>query len=320
MKRNKIGTLRLRIKNKICRIFDYINNEIKYFFLDCGFVRLVKRKKKLIGFYGECHMYIYGAALLKCRDLKKKYVLLGGKEIEYLARWYGKQINKKSAWNHLDILIYNTGVPERLGAPTLKDIMDWLPDNCQKIEVTNAAFKGYMPQHTERVFKNNGFFIWGDKNLNTIIDTGDTENSHVDNYTVDYINGYFDKAIKHMKLYERKCTVQIADYIEKYGRDRVLYYSVTHPETEIMLEITRRILECLGIKHNLNDSFLNNSQFDLHSHGEVVYPSVFKALGIKGNPFERIIQPGNYKDLQYTFEQYICEYVKMGKEATTGNK
>ena len=317
-----MGDLFVRCRNKLNRIADYISNQRKYFLLNLGLAGLVKHRKKLIGFYGECHIYVYGSALSKCAGLKKKYVIIGAKEIEYLARWHHKQINKESAWKYLDVLIYNPGVPERTGAPTLQKVLEWIPENCQKIEVTNAAFKGYMPQHTERVFKNNGYFIWGDKNLNKLIsDEKSIEETNLRNiYTEQYVNDYFDKSIRHMKMYEKDCTVKIADYIEKHGKNRVLYYSVTHPETEIMAELTHRILEVVGISAKISDAAASDPQFNLHSHGEVIYPCVFTGLGIAGDPDKRLIQPGNYKELQYSFDEYAKEYLRMAKEAAAAER
>ena len=311
-----MGVFFVRCWNKLRRISDYISNEIRYFLLKKGLSRIVKGKKQLIGFYGECHIYIYGKVLSECSQLKKRYVLIGAKEIEYLARWHSKEINSESAWKNLDVLIYNPGVPERNGAPSLQKVLGWIPDDCKRIEVTNAAFKGYMPQHTERVFRNNGFFIWGDKNLNKIIsENGMIEQADLHNiYSVQYVNDYFEKSIRHMKTYEKDCTVKIADYIEECGKRRVLYYSVTHPETEVMIELARRILRLLGIDAEIREDAASGTQFDLHSHGEVVYPCVFKGLGIEEDPGKRLIQPGNYKELQYTFDEYVKEYIRMAKE------
>lgn len=305
-----------RAVGKAGRVLDFLSNEIKYAMLNAGLVGFLKGRKKLIGFYGECHIYIYGAALSRCSALTKDYVLLGAKEIEYLAKWHSKRINQASAWNHLDVLIYNPGVPDREGAPSLNQVLTWLPEGCRRISVTNAAFKGYMPQHTDRVFRNEGCFIWGDKNLNALLKEGKTDGS-VDNiYTQQYVNEFFDKSVRLMKMYERDCTIRIADYIESHGRERVLYYSVTHPETEIMEELTRRILKELGVDQNVRSKDMSNAQFDLHSHGELVYPCVYTGLGIKEDPYARRIQPGNYKDKVYTFKEYLSEYLRLGKEST----
>ncbi len=314
-----------RVKGKSIRIIDYIYDALLYWCLGAtsGFwgkciLRFFKRNRKIVGFYGECHIYIYGGVLRSIREVKKSYVLLGTKEIEYLARWHASSIIRKSSWDKLDVLIYNSRVPNREGAPSLNQVLEWVPKTCKKIEVTNAAFKGYMPQHTERVFKNTGFFIWGDKNLNKLVKEGKSiDDIQLDNlYSSQYVNDYFDKAVKHLKIYERETTVKIADYIEKYGRERVLYYSVTHPETEIMLELVRRILKELGIDTGNTECVIPNDQFDLHSHGEVVYPCVYSGLGIIENPMSRIIQPGNYKEIQYTFKEYVDEYIKMAEEAS----
>lgn len=320
-----------RVKSKLSRIRDYIYDNLIYYGLNDErkasvlhriVLKSLVRGRKIIGFYGECHIYVYGGYLSQIELVKQKYCLLGKKEIEYLARWHTKEIAKKSAWDKLDVLIYNPGVPNRNGAPSLEQVLEWIPDKCKKIEVTNAAFKGYMPQHTEHVFKNNGYFVWGDKYLNKLLDNEIvTENNYAELSREDYIsedkvNEHFDKSIKWMKMYERQCTIKIADYIEKNGKDRILYYSVTHPETELMIEITRRILKEIGVDSEDLTSKLSyaGELFDLHSHGESVYPCVIKGLGIQ-NSTDRRVQYGNYKEIRLDFKEYIREYIRLGKEA-----
>lgn len=318
-----------KIESKLLRIGDFIKDKCIYYGLEATsfpnsiigicVLNMIKRKRKLIGFYGECHIYVYGEILNSISLLKKNYCIVGAKEIEYLARWHHKEINRKEAWDRLDVLIYNPGVPNRKDAPTLEQVLKWVPKTCKKIEVTNAVFMGYMPQHTERVFENNGYFAWGDRYLNKLLES--------DNITVemlksleggefiskDRVNKFFEKSLKHMKMYEQKCTIKIADYIEKYGQKRVLYYSVTHPEMEIMREISRRILIELGIDKEdcMRKIYRTNVMFDLHSHGEAVYPSVIKGLGIEMKE-DRVVQYGNYKEISYSFHDYIKEYIKMG--------
>ena len=298
-----------RIKSKLSRIGDFIHDRLIYFglrsegFMQKVLLQVMLHGRKLVGFYGECHMYVYGGYLANIESVKKRYCLLGTKEIEYLVHWHGKEILQKSSWAKLDVLIYNP-----------------IPEQCKKIEVTNAAFKGYMPQHTERIYKNGGFFVWGDKYLNELLEKDDiSEDDYevlesVDYLSADEVNAYFEKSIKRMKMYERQCTVKIADYIECNGKDRILYYSVTHPETEVMIELTNRILAELGIEGaDISTKIdVSDGMYDLHSHGEAVYPFVLNGLGIK-NVTERKIQYGNYKYIQLAFKDYLKEYVRLGK-------
>lgn len=315
-----------RIVRKCGRIRDYVRNNFLYFCMDYSsdekiryscrkiLLRWLLRGRKLVGFYGECHIYVYAELLRKSREFKRKYVAVGDKEIEYLIR-YHKQINKPSVWNKLDVLVFNSGVPIRQGGPGLSEVLEWLPKEALRIGVTNATFLGYMPQHTSRVFPNQGYFIWGDKNLNRILEAEENidENLRIlggeEYYSVAQVQEHFSKAIKKLSTYEKNCIIKIADYIEENGRNRILYYSVTHPETEIMIELARRIAEKLDVHDIGNTDSFETELFNLHSHGEVVYPSVCKGLGISDAlASNRKIQPGNYP-VEYTFEEYIREYV-----------
>lgn len=318
-----------KVINKLVRIKAFLNDRCFYWtlylkennkILGNVFYKILLRGRKLVAFYGECHVYLYNAYFAACKEFKQQYKILGGKEIEYLARYHKRQINRSASWRYVDVLVYNSGVPKREDAPALEFVLEWLPEKCQRIEVTNAAFKGYTPQHTEKKFDNNGYFTWGDKNLNKLLELDDEVDTSLNElkskayYNAEYVNSFFDKSITRMKQYERGCTVKIADYVEKHGKTRLLYYSVTHPENEVMEEIAKRILLLLGIESDkLSLAGKSNCSFDLHSHGEVVYPSVWYGLGIEGEPENRKIQPGNYKEIQLTFADYIKEYVEMGK-------
>lgn len=318
-----------KISNKLVRIKDFLYDRCIYWILYLRennkilgnvFSKILLRGRKLVAFYGECHIYLYNAYFVSCKDFKKRYKIVGGKEIEYLAHYHKKQINRSTSWKYVDVLIYNSGIPQRDNAPSLECVLEWLSEKCQKIEVTNAVFKGYMPQHTEKKFENNGYFVWGDKNLNKLLELDNIDDNLLNElrareyYSSEYVNTFFDKSIARMKQYERGCTVKIADYVEENGKARVLYYSVTHPENEVMEEIAKRILLLLGIEEDkITLIGKSNCSFDLHSHGEVVYPSVWYGLEIEGEPENRKIQPGNYKAIQLTFDDYIKNYIEMGK-------
>lgn len=318
-----------KLINKIKRLFAFLQNRYLYFLLryaddvivlNC----LLKWKlanRKLVAFYGECHVCLYNLFLRQNKCFRDKYVIFGGADIEYLSRRYNAQINDKSTWSHIDVLIYNPGTPRRENAPSLDVVLGWVPENCKKIAVTNAAFKGYMPQHTAKVYKNDGEFIWGDKNLNAYLETELNLEDVVRKLTSDtfydyeYVNSYFDKSIDRLKKYERSCSVGIADYIEINGRKRPLYYSVTHPNFEVMELIAKRILIKLGIDADgIDKSEKIRGDYDLRSHGESIYPSVWKALDLEGDYQKWIIQPGDFKEVQLNFEEYITRYILLGNK------
>ncbi|WP_130836628.1 WcbI family polysaccharide biosynthesis putative acetyltransferase [Lachnoclostridium sp. Marseille-P6806] len=315
---------------KLLRIREFLKDRAVYWCLlhDAGrkyslshFVLwLLRRGRKLVYFYGECHINIYREALGHNAEFRKRYLMVGARDTEYLAAKHGDRLLRRESWSKADVLIYNFGVPERPDVPALSSVLEWIPETCFQISVTNAVFKGYMPQHTERVFANEGYFVWGDKNLNHILSSEEDpeeELSHLageDFYDPDYVDRYFSKSLRHLKLYEKGCDIGIADYIEEHGKERILYYSVTHPEQEIMLEISRRLALKLGIAPAGNGGPDAADIMELHSHGEVVYPSVCKALGLPGECKKRAINPGNYNAL-YTFSEYMREYVRAYRES-----
>ena len=317
-----------------CRhVIDFLSDRFLYFCVSSSdsawkaqakssCLKFVLRGRKLVAFFGECHMYMYTELLSWNPAFRKKYLPMGAASIGALVKKYGSIMYRKDTWNKVDVLIYNPNVREPKGGLTTGQVLAWLPEDAKRIEVTNAAFKGYMPQHTERVFPNKGYFNWGDKNLNALLKANHIDEAAVsalggdDFYQADYVTSFFEKSLKQMRLSERECAVKIADYVEEHGRERALYHSVTHPKPELMLELTARIAcalgldkTCLGPRAGTEVEYL-----DVGSHGELVYPSVWKALGIREGSWEtRTIQPGNYLE-EYTFWQYVKEYLRMGRE------
>ena len=80
---------------------------------------------------------------------------------------------------------------------------------------------------------------------------------------------------------------------------------------EIMLELTKRIAEKL--EFTIDEGLINSNStfdsFDLLSHGEIVYPSIYKGLGINEDWRERKIFPGDRRDKAYAFKEYVRAYM-----------
>ncbi len=303
--------------------------KLYYYVLDCDFslfqplqramYTFLTRNKRIIGFYGECHITIYSNYLKSSPILMDRYRLVFAEDINRIARRIPQILGKKRIWNKCDFLIYNFNFPINDGVPRLSLVESWLPDSCKKVSVTNVVFDGYFPQHTNRVFSNDKYFIWGDKNLNRILESGSFDEVYSlfdDNYySKDDVVRFYERALKRLKMIEKDCCIRIADYVERHGKERVLFYSTTHPESEIMVELTRRILIELGERNDEMqiDYDSLSSLYNLQCHGEIVYPSVYLHLGLPGSYKDRIITPGKHMECHYDFEQYVDEYLQMGQ-------
>lgn len=275
-------------------------------------IKLLKGSKKIVGFYMECHIDIYREQLFESKEFKKKYISINPFGTDVLSHIYGDKINSLNIWKNIDIFIYNPGVPTKNGLISLNNVLDLLNANCKTISVTNAAFKGYMPQHTNNIIGKKELFCWGDKNINELIENNNPEDDikklcDIKYYDEEYINKYFEKSLKQMENFEKKCTIKISDYIKKFGKKRLLYLSVTHPGIEVMTEISKRLCKEL----NLDIGGLRQGFKELRIHEEAVYPSVATILGIDVK--ERKIVPGDdWEPMQ--FEEYIHNYYKTMKE------
>lgn len=328
----RFGDLIKKVIQKIKKIQGKYSEKLYYYVLsyDCTKVQpfkhlaflLLKRNKEVIGFYGECHIILYSKFMRSSQNLRKKYLFVFGDDINRMADRLPNEVNARKIWNKCDYFVYNIEFPIKDNVPKLSSIESWLKPQCKRISVTNVVFEGYFPQHTNRVFENDKYFIWGDKNLNKMLkndlyaEEGMKELFKDDFYPKDIVIKHYEKSLKCLKLIEKNCDVKIADYIEKYGRDRVLFYSTTHPESEIMEELTKRILLKLNEnKEKVDIDFKNMAEkYNLHLHGEIVYPSVYKHLGLSGKYNDRLIIPGKHKECVYSFGEYVNAYIEMGEE------
>lgn len=276
--------------------------------------RLVIGNKKIVVLYGHCHMTVYRAYLEQCREFKKRYKIFG-EDLGYIGRFFPDEINDKSIWNHANFVVYNPWMPIPDGLPKLEEIQSKMAEETKLINITNAAFKGYFPQHTTN---SNERFCWGDKNLNNLLDSKNPIDDEMieqllseNYYSTETVNKYFDGCIKNLRTVEKFCDIGIVDFIEKYGRTKVLYYSMTHPTNEVMFELSLRLLHEIGIEKDITPKTKKKLP-NLRHHAEVIYPSVWRALGIVGDPYERKISPGNDSTENCGVKEYFVGYIEDG--------
>lgn len=285
-----------------------------------------KGRKKVVFAYGMCHMWVYRDMLNACNDFKKKYIFVDLPLVyETKLPHYGT-LGDEYVWSAVDVVLMN---PEKsysgVDLMSFDRIKQWVPDNTQVIQITNAACRGYFLQH--KMAKGNTYrFCWGDKNIDKLCQEGkniDEIKAIILNenfYSKEKVLRWAHHAIELLRLQEEECDVKIADFVEEHFNNKLLYYSCTHPTTQVMYELAKRIAKLLGIK-DLEIPMEDDLYYQLDGHEEIVYPSVVKHLGLPESVMCRKYNPGDYygRQKKISIEQYITEYVLCRYEQLQGN-
>lgn len=320
-----------KLKEKGWHIFDdylpYIY--LRYSTIDIGFMRfcmdMAERNrhlkklsygKKLCALYGYCHMTYYTQCLISSDEFLNQYCIL---ELPHANSFLDdtEYLNDKWIYSVLDILLLATVYPEaQYHTPDWKKVKSWVKDGCKVIVVTVAGFKGYFPQSTVGVLQTYENICWGDKNLNCMIKEKCSVEEMIrmlsseDFYNSDEVENNFETACEKLDVIEQKCDVKIGDYIRKYGRSEPLMYSSTHPTDKVMKEIASRIFRIIGIDSSILERIPQEKLISLKMHGEFIYPSVYRGLGMQFNERERVCV-GDIDKEGITFAEFIRLYVQL---------
>ena len=311
--------------------FDYLPvSLLEYDTIDIGFFEIRSDKfdpiywlhtfangKKLVGCYGECHMILYRQLLNTSKKFKDNYIFISMPTINDYNNRYKILIDNLDIWRNCDVVILNENEDlDVIKGYSSKDVINAVRNDCKIIKVTPAFFMGYFPQACANrgQFVDWNVFTWEDKNINRFLQQHKEKGcmrklEDEDFYTESWIDKYESSCFKILKRAERFCDVTIWDYIKENYKQRLLFYSPTHPVNEVIEEIARRILYHLGIDEKIKLQQKNV----LAIHEMPVYPSVVRHLGLKIDE-NRLLCPGENKKKEYTFESYVNAYIANAKQ------
>lgn len=284
-----------------------------------AFLKKLSSGKKLCALYGFCHMNVYAPLLLRSKQFTENYCLLS------LPNANSEGINldvlkMPCIFSVLDLLVLGRVYPEEIfGTPDWKTVKSWVSSNCDVILVSNAAFRGYFPQHAKGIAQTKEQIWFGDKNLNKMIKEGKTVDEIIqimrksDFYDVDNINRFYENELRKLELSESECDVQISDYIRRYGRCKRLMYSTTHPIESVMKELTARLFAKMGLDTKMLESIPEDEMLSLKLNGEFIYPSVYNALGISEIDENERVCVGENRNVGLTLSEYVNLYVRINK-------
>ncbi len=342
---SKVAQILVRIGYKIFKDFlpyTYVESSISL--LDMRFLSFLasEREKewwihkfangrKICATYGLCHMNIYKRILSTIKAFNSKYIILDLPFINNITAENYYVLREDCVWKVSDLIvcgIFDRNVRQTMTGtcPELSEIQRLVKDSCRIVRITGAAFKGYFPQHSEnrstKIMQDGKsvqeYFGWGDKNINRMY----AEGKSIDEikqlvlsdsyYDEEKSKKYFENELNILKRTESNCDVKIADYIEILAQEEVTHYSFTHPIPKVMLELTKRLLDIIGIEDNI-DAFREEAFLKLDANEEIVYPSILKAYNLKNSVnSERMVKPGQvlFDGRKLTVEEYVEKYIQ----------
>ena len=276
-------------------------------------VKEKKSGKKVVAFFGTCHMGVYKDSLKQMKSFTEKYIIIDLPLVNEVDLQEHKLIGEKWLWEECDCVFLNQIFAiNQYKVPDTITIMKWAK-NAQSFVISNAMFKGYFPQTNTRVKTSMlDYFTWGDININYMLKKGMGCEDIVSNicdvnfYKKEEVDSYFLKELRSLEKLEKNCDIQVTDIIAKNYKE-YLYRSWSHPTKIMFKKIIDKICKMLDLREKYE------IKFDLIYHEQIVYPSIIEKLDLDKNFYiGRKINPGNY-DVQYDIEQYIKEYVKRRK-------
>jgi hypothetical protein len=127
-------------------------------------------------------------------------------------------------------------------------------------------------------------------------------------FTAQFLKIFFDYRIETLKERENKCDIHILDYILENYKKKLLFYSKNHPNAEVLIELTKRLMLYLGYQ-DINCENMVLEGFDKWQ--ELIYPSVSKALSLE---FIKTNYLDDLFDKPCTFEEYVESYCSCMKD------
>lgn len=328
------GEIAAELEKKGKHIFrDYIPyTYLKCETLDIGFLKFCKDDeerikllkelssgKKLCGLYGFCHMPVYESLLWTSKQFTEEYHTITLLSYHHPGTPHFEMLFMPWIYSHLDLLILGYVHPKKYMVPDWRTVKKLAGKKCKVILVTNAAFKGYFPQHARAFPETFRKIWWGDKNLNKMILANETPDKMFQTismpsfYNAEKVNRFYENELNKLESAESECDVRIGDYIRKYGRQRRLMYSSTHPVECVMKEIAIRIFEKLSLDIEILKALPESDVPSLRRTGEFIYPSVYYALGLPKEQEDERVSVNMDESNSVTLSEYVDLYVEVNK-------
>ena len=201
-------------------------------------------------------------------------------------------------------------------------IREHLQNGAVLIVIPKLHFQGYFPQfksvqENAVVLGRLPVFAYGDKYIDDLLKRGQCYRCIVkivldpDYLPAEYVNKFFDEQLAKYLAEEASCDVKMYDYIYNNCRKEVLWHSFNHPTNKVIKELAVRTLLKIGIDKKAADKFTDIDVLDgsegLRGQMQLIYPSVYKALGIAPDD-KRYVINNNSSTFKVDDEDYVRLY------------
>lgn len=243
----------------------------------------IKRSKKIACVFGNCQTRPIAELIAHAKDFMKDHMLIKMPFVQSIDIKVAAEGFNEVLLKNLDLFISMHILEDNKFSikVSTKYIKDKLSNDCQIVIIPNCYFTAYYPQIA--AFKTDylPYFIkppfgkilsYNDCYAETAV-KNDTSITHP---TKEQIIDNLEKTIVEMITRENKCDITISDYILSNYKDRRIFYSRSHPTTDVLKEEVRRLMIHLGYTGEIEDGDI----FKLDRYKEYIYPEVFDTLGL----------------------------------------
>ena len=289
-------------------------------FMDYELASAVLSEKKLVLFYGFCHLrgikdYLHYSDAF-CSQYRGFFCP------NYLAQSAYEQHRLRYLAKHCSVLLYGIAVTPENHRKN-EAVLRLIAEGTKKLCVQGVYFGAYFPQKKRLFNAMNPYavkserydytpFSYGDSWLNECIDRGMTADDVMEALSVgkifelDFVKSYLEDEWKRIRFLEAQSDIKIAEYIQKHFQERRLFRNEAHMENEILKQYAVQVLEALGLFADLPE--IEEALMRCSQH--LIYPEVARELGLEWDVEKEMLELYTYDGWkQMTVREYVEQYM-----------
>lgn len=289
-------------------------------FMDYELASAVLSEKKLVLFYGFCHLRGIKDYLHHSDTFYSQY--RGFFCPNYLAQSAYEQHRLRYLAKHCSVLLYGIAVTPENHRKN-EAVLSLIGEGTRKLCIQGVYFGAYFPQKKRMFNAMNPYavkcerydytpFSYGDSWLNECIDRGMTADDVMEALSAgkifepDFVKNYLEDEWKRIRFLEAQSDIKIAGYIQKHFQERRLFRNEAHMENEILKQYAAQVLEALGLSAvlpEIEEALMRCSQ-------HLIYPEVARELELKWDVEKETLELYTYNGWkQITVREYVEQYM-----------
>lgn len=282
-----------------------------------GYAQLLP--KKLFIAVGTCQIVRISRILQQNPHFKRCYDLCIYFDSMYSPALDADNRRLKGYGSFCDVIFYhvaNVGTTEQRDYSSL---VSQYYEKAMKLFMPFYYFRGQLMQTVESEndykVRTSLYYLWlrGDKEVNRMIEDGDTEEEILKRVTGDYwpegeILNNFRREMKKVEILDRFSTFSLKPFIEKNYHDVLIFSDGTHFGYQLELYLANEVAGYIGL-NPISDVDTLRELESLSKSVMPVYPCVRKALGLTMADKYRFYNESTHKCEDIEFEEYIKRYV-----------